>query len=343
MLKNLIQKLKNKKDITIAYFGGSITQGAGASAWNKYSWRALITQWFKDNYPNNNFIEIDASFGGTGSDCGSYRLNDDVLIYHPDLLFVEFCVNDTVVKNPEIFEENIIRRVLEFDSTIEIVMLRTLKKEMCYDILGTKPHDCYLMYDKLSKYYDIPLIDIGKEFSKDLNGDINNIYKFTDDGVHPNDYGYSIYANRIIEFLKDNLNLPNLLTTDKYKYSSVIWAKDIITSKMKYDDTLVYKNRGCLIGQEETQNIELVIKCHTLGIIVRIANDSGILKWKLDDGEYNVLDTWDEYALKFNRNSFVTLMKDMPLKEHRLTIIPTGEKNEKSNDNLIRIIGIFYA
>jgi lysophospholipase L1-like esterase len=66
--------------------GGSITAQAG--------WRPKTLAWFKKNFPSATFSEINAAIGGTGSDLGVFRLQHDVLDHKPDLLFVEFAVND---------------------------------------------------------------------------------------------------------------------------------------------------------------------------------------------------------------------------------------------------------
>ena len=49
---------------------------------------------FKKAYPQATFTEINAAIGGTGSDLGVFRVQQDVLSKGPDLLFVEFAVND---------------------------------------------------------------------------------------------------------------------------------------------------------------------------------------------------------------------------------------------------------
>ena len=45
-------------------------------------------------YPEVKWSEIYAAIGGTGSDLGVYRVQQDALRHKPDLLFVEFAVND---------------------------------------------------------------------------------------------------------------------------------------------------------------------------------------------------------------------------------------------------------
>jgi hypothetical protein len=73
-------------EIKVAYFGGSITAQNG--------WRPKTLAHFQKTWPAAKFSEINAAIGGTGSDLGVFRLHQDVLVKKPDLLFVEFAVND---------------------------------------------------------------------------------------------------------------------------------------------------------------------------------------------------------------------------------------------------------
>jgi hypothetical protein len=73
-------------ELKIGYLGGSITAQNG--------WRVQTLAHFKKANPHAAFTEINAAIGGTGSDLGVFRVQQDVLSKGPDLLFVEFAVND---------------------------------------------------------------------------------------------------------------------------------------------------------------------------------------------------------------------------------------------------------
>lgn len=70
----------------IAFLGGSITQAPG--------YRVQFEKWFKRSYPEVPLSTINAGIGGTGSDLGVARVDEKVLSENPDLVFVEFAVND---------------------------------------------------------------------------------------------------------------------------------------------------------------------------------------------------------------------------------------------------------
>ena len=70
-----IDNLNNESgDLVIAYLGGSITEGAGATGSNRYATQ-LTNRYFKTKYPNKNVIEVNAGVGGTPLiwDCSGWR------------------------------------------------------------------------------------------------------------------------------------------------------------------------------------------------------------------------------------------------------------------------------
>ncbi len=73
------------KDIHVSFIGGSITQGERYSV-------PFIEHWQKDR--TGKITVNNAGVGGTGSSYGSMRFEQDVLSYRPDVVFVEFTLND---------------------------------------------------------------------------------------------------------------------------------------------------------------------------------------------------------------------------------------------------------
>ena len=106
-LPNFFAKAMNGDSVTVAYFGGSITAQNG--------WRTTSLDWFKTRFPKARFTEINAAIGGTGSDFGVFRLKDHVLKFKPDLVFVEFAVNDGNASSEKIIRsmEGIVRQTLQ--------------------------------------------------------------------------------------------------------------------------------------------------------------------------------------------------------------------------------------
>ncbi|HEY9155052.1 MAG TPA: SGNH/GDSL hydrolase family protein, partial [Opitutaceae bacterium] len=89
-------KARTGQPLTVVFLGGSLTWGANASDPQKTSYRALMGEYLRKKYPHSSFDFIDASIGGTGSKLGIFRLERDVMQYHPDLVFLDFTANDGI-------------------------------------------------------------------------------------------------------------------------------------------------------------------------------------------------------------------------------------------------------
>ena len=82
-------------DLNIVFIGGSLTQG-GTDNWEK-----MICDYYREKYPLATVNATNAGVGGTGSSDGATRYNHDVLSYNPDVVFIEFAINDNGRKEAE--------------------------------------------------------------------------------------------------------------------------------------------------------------------------------------------------------------------------------------------------
>ncbi len=204
-LANFQAKLEAGKDVKIAYLGGSITAAPG--------WRVLSRQWFQQQYPKVKVEEIHAAIGGTGSDLGVFRLRNDVLRHQPDLLFVEFAVNDGGAKPDRIQKamEGIVRQTWKANPEIDICFVYTLSSPVLRDLQNGKMQRSASAMEELADHYQIPSIHFGvKVVEMEAAGDL--VFKapkpenladtkpmvFSTDGVHPHvETGHRVYTDAI--------------------------------------------------------------------------------------------------------------------------------------------------
>ena len=199
-LSNFFAKALRGDSIKVAYFGGSITAQNG--------WRVLSLEWFQQCFPKAVFSEVNAAIGGTGSDFGVFRLHDHVLKFKPDLVFVEFAVNDGGSPSEKIIRtmEGIVRQVWQQNPGTEICFIYTIKDEFLeMEKNGQLPSSVVAM-EKVADHYGVPSINFGIEASKMVSNnqlifkgaskELNGIKVFSSDGVHPyTETGHVIYLN----------------------------------------------------------------------------------------------------------------------------------------------------
>ncbi len=153
---HFLKKIREgKKEIVVAYLGGSITAMNG--------WRNMTTHWLRKTYPDVKFKEIHAAIGGTGSAMGVFRVGYDALRHNPDLLFVEFATNDAASAPEAIWKsmEGIVRQTWRKDPTTDIVFTYTITAPMMESYgKGMCPRAASAM-EQLADHYGIPSIGFG--------------------------------------------------------------------------------------------------------------------------------------------------------------------------------------
>jgi len=193
------RKASSGERLTVAFLGGSLTWGARASDPQKTSYRAIVGAKLEERYPKAHFKFIDAAIGGTGSQLGAFRLDRDVLAFKPDLVFLDFTLNDDAYRTtPDTLaaQEGIIRRVLT-EARCPLIQMFLASKGYVTD--GTtermKRRTAHL---ELAEAYNVPCGDATSLMqAKYKKGeiDLDKIWPPESfDSTHPGDKGYALYA-----------------------------------------------------------------------------------------------------------------------------------------------------
>lgn len=92
-LARFLSRAEAGEELTVGFFGGSITQGSLAST-ETLCYAHRVVDLLSARYPKARFHYVNAGIGGTGSYFGAIRLTEDLLVHAPDLVVVDFSVND---------------------------------------------------------------------------------------------------------------------------------------------------------------------------------------------------------------------------------------------------------
>ena len=212
-LSNFIAKAMQGGDLKIAYLGGSITAQEG--------WRPKSLELFQKEFSNAKLMQINAAIGGTGSDLGVFRLKQDVLDYKPDLMFVEFAVNDGGQSPEKIYKcmEGIVRQTWKTLPECDICFVYTVTESLIPPLYeGTMQKSASAM-EKVAEHYGIPTIHLGVEVAKlakagtlvlkaakpktdEERKTLEGKTLFSPDGVHPYpETGHELYTQAIARSL----------------------------------------------------------------------------------------------------------------------------------------------
>jgi lysophospholipase L1-like esterase len=262
-LPNFFAKLDRGNTVRIGYLGGSITAQVG--------WRPKTLKWFQQQYPRATISEINAAIGGTGSDLGVFRLRHDVLEFKPDLLFVEFAVNDGGAAPEQIHRcmEGIIRQTWRDNPATDICFVYTLEGQMLDTLKEDKLPRSYAAMEQLAEHYGIPSINLGlavarlekagklvfkgkKPVTEEEQAALGDKILFSEDGVHPfPDTGHQVYLESIVRgmalikpaskpaphklgepFAADNWEQAKLVPLSRAQLSSGWTRLDPVTNKL---------------------------------------------------------------------------------------------------------------
>lgn len=235
-LKNLMKRAANGESLVIGFLGGSITQGSLSST-PKTCYAYLVYEWWKKSFPNAEFSFVNGGIGGTTSHYGGARAWKDVLCYRPDIVTVDFSVNDDANEFFEETYEGTLRRLLMAPSAPAVVVLNNV----FYDT-GKNAQD---YHNRSADHYGIPHVSIKDTIFPDVESGKIVRADITPDNLHPNDKGHRLVADEICKLLdsikeelekedtegkiietNDLASLPAPLTENAYEHSRLIQIQD---------------------------------------------------------------------------------------------------------------------
>ena len=350
-LNAFLNKVKNGKTVNVAYLGGSITEGAGSSK-DEFTWRRKTSEYLRRRFPNAVVNEIAAGIGGTGSSLGLFRLRHDVLNYAPDLLFVEFAVNDcnAPFEQTRAYMEGIVRLTLKEYPDCGIVFIYTTQGGMYREKKQGIRNVSYLAHDAVAMQYGIETIDVGKTIEDAADAHDGDFRVCTIDGCHPNDEGYALYAKRIEERMEEifaaegDVHLAAPITDEYFDDADIIDPYDCLLCGFEKVEGGFYGRMPHIVkaaGNGETLSFEFDGEC--LGIYLSYAKDSGDISWVLDGKDMGSVRTFDKYCLEFDRSNYNIIGFKLEKGHHKVTLTACGTKDERSVGTVVRIAGLLVA
>lgn len=348
-LPNFLAKVAAGESVKVAYLGGSITAAPG--------WRVQSLEWLQQQYPKASFAEIHAAIGGTGSDLGVFRLQRDALRHHPDLLFVEFAVNDGGTSPEQIHKamEGIVRQTWLADPRTDICFVYTLTSKMLPDLQAGKMPRAASAMEELADHYEIPSIHFGVEVARmEAAGELTfqgpkpkNVAAakpllFSTDGVHPLvETGHPLYVQAITRawprFQQASgkpadhpLTAP--LRTDNWQDAHLVPIRpDMLTGdweKLPADHSLSKRfQRNMPELYQATQpgaKLSFTFKGTAAGVFDILGPDGGQLSVRRDDGEPTMRNRIDGYCT-YHRMAKLNVGTDLEPGTHtvEITLTPT--------------------
>jgi len=333
--------------LKVAYLGGSITAQNG--------WRVKSLAHLRTMFPDAKLDQINAAIGGTGSDLGVFRLEQDVLDQQPDLLFVEFAVNDGGAQPEQIFRcmEGIVRQTWRARPECDIAFVYTVTEALVGPMLDGKFPRAASAMERVAEHYGIPSIHMGMEVAKlakegklvwrgkvpktdEEKTALGDKLVFAPDSVHPHtETGHELYLAAIVRslpairaagktgahslgapFVADNFENAKLLPISLAQLSPGVVKLDPTTDRMAKTNP---RMKDLHKAMKPGETITFKFKGTRAAIYDFVGPDCGQVIVTLDDKPPKVVPRFDAYCT-YHRLATLVIGTDLPDAVHAVKI-----------------------
>lgn len=201
-LKAVFDRARRGENVAVTFIGGSITQGAGSNPINRECYAYKTFEGFKKMLsPSGTVTFVKAGVGGTPSELGMIRVDKDLIKFgavDPDIVVIEFAVNDAGDETGGECFEGLVRRCLAMKNKPAVVLLFSVFV------------DDYNLEERLvplGRYYNLPMVSIKsavtEQFYRSKNeGRVIGKNAFFYDRYHPANIGHEIMADCILKLFE---------------------------------------------------------------------------------------------------------------------------------------------
>lgn len=211
-ISNSLKKLSREKKLTVGYLGGSITYGIGCSDVNTKSFRVLVNNWLSSSFSGAEITHINAAIPSACSALGAYCVESDIIAHKPDLVFIEYALNDSYAgskyssSDASAHMETVVRKILSANPACDIVFVYTTDSRRS---MSVPFYETAVAHEGIAEHYKIMSINAGWQLRRETglataeaNGQLSQRWlAYFTDACHPTDRGNSKYAELIIKAL----------------------------------------------------------------------------------------------------------------------------------------------
>lgn len=227
-LKACMKRAAAGENLVIGYLGGSITMGSLATVQEK-CYAYLSHLWWKETFPQAQIEFVNAGIGATTSQFAVARVEEDLLAYKPDVVFIEFTVNDDANEHFKETYEGLLRKVYGHETAPAVI---TLQNAFYHDGVCAET-----IHTPVAKYYDLPIVSFKKAVvERVMAGEIVES-DITPDHLHPNDKGHALLAEVVkyyLDLVYAELDVEEILTP----------MKEVCLTANRYEASVRLRNKN---------------------------------------------------------------------------------------------------
>ncbi len=195
LVKKVLEKMRAGEEVIISTLGGSVTEGAGPSSYTQgyaYQFKDMFIEKYAANKDMVKFVP--AGIGGTPSPMGLIRYQKDVVNKggrDPDLLIIEFAVNDWLECSKTRAMEYLVRNALEHNTAVIMLYGAATYNNQQAQI---KP---------VADFYKLPQVSVSDGLRGSGINQQNGSKVYYTDMVHPTKNGHTFMARCILNLIDE--------------------------------------------------------------------------------------------------------------------------------------------
>ena len=223
-LANAMKKAKNGETVTVGVIGGSITQGSSASN-QANCYASKFNDWWVNKFPDASINFVNAGIGGTNSYLGVHRVDDQLLSYDPDVVIVEFSVNDSDKVMNKFSYDSLVRKILGHSTNPAVMLLFTTQEN------GTSLQDTH---KEIGAAYDLPMISYREAVYPEVAAGTLAWTDISPDNIHPNDAGHDIINQILSRYLDGVYDKLDTITEEPSPFTDAPYTGDYYANAKMY-------------------------------------------------------------------------------------------------------------
>ena len=343
----------------VAFLGGSITEMKG--------YRPILMKSLEKRFPRVKFSFVSAGVSSTCADTGAFRVDEDVFSKGvPDLLFVEFAVNEdqdghkTKAQSIRALE-GIVRHARRLNPKMDIVLSMLVNGHELKQVQSGEVPEPYAAHLAVADHYGLPTANIGAELAARIErGEFTwKLYR----DCHPSPEG-----NRLVADVQERL-------FDAAKFGEPFSGGEAVPRAMPPPmDPLCYEegrfldfsavkieggwsvsvpdlSASAVTVRPQARAVNLHAekpgaKCSfrfegtAAGLYVTAGPDAGMLDVSVDGAPPRRVDLWDAYSPRLHYPKTVMIAEGLERGPHTVEMVLSAERNPASSGTACRIFRV---
>ncbi len=366
---NSYAAIAERKEATVAFIGGSITEMNG--------YRVMLERWLRESFPETTFHFVNAGISSTCSTTGAFRFTRDVLDHDPDLLLVEFAVNDDqdAAHSSEACVrgmEGIVRHALQHEPPVDVLVTHFVNPPMLELLQQGQTPISIESHEAVASHYGVSTVNLAKEVAERITDGQLTWEEYG--GTHPAEAGNAIAAEMVEDLLSTawqqaaeveattqptkeadpedgsvTRRLPKKMDAKSYDSGRLV---DVALAQCDDDWSLERPDWSQIAGSLRERFAESELLCATevgaelklrfegtaIGLYVLAGPDAGTVEYAIDGGATGVIDLYHRFSKGLHYPRTVMLSGDLGAGPHELVLRVGPKGDREKGGSAVRIL-----